>query len=220
MRALYWIPLAALCLIIGAYPLLYLFADDKIGLLKTKSDALVIDAWWRLGFYVHIACGGVALSVGWSQFLKSWRLRYLKLHRVVGTLYVFMVCVSGLAAVCISPQASTGWIAGLGFGSLGVVWLYVTLQAYKSIGRRDVHKHQCMMVYSYSACCAAVTLRLWLPLLLVVFRLDFATAYPIVSWICWVPNLLVAYSINSRTMKKTPELFLSSASDNNQHRQH
>jgi hypothetical protein len=120
-----------------------------------------------------------------------------------------MVCVSGLAAVSISPQTSTGWIAGLGFGSLGVVWLYVTLQAYKSIRKRNVRGHQCMMVYSYSACCAAVTLRLWLPLLLGVLRLDFAIAYPIVAWLCWVPNLLVAYSINSRTLKDAHELFSS-----------
>lgn len=206
MRALYWILFAALCLIIGVYPLVYLVADGKFGLLQTKSDALVIDAWWRLGFYVHIVSGGVALSVGWSQFVKSWRERCVKLHRVIGKLYVLMVCVSGLAAVSISPQASTGWIAALGFGSLGVVWLYVTLQAYKSIRKRNVRRHQCMMVYSYSACCAAVTLRLWLPLLLGVLRLDFATAYPIVAWLCWVPNLVVAYSINSKALKDAQEL--------------
>jgi hypothetical protein len=55
------------------------------------------------------------------------------------------------------------------------------------------------MVYSFSACCAAVTLRLWLPVLLLVLRLDFSVAYPIVAWLCWVPNLLVARLINSRT---------------------
>lgn len=206
MRALYWIPIAALCLSIGAYPLVYLLADGKIGLLQTKSDALVSDAWWRLGFYTHIVCGGVALSVGWSQFVTAWREHYLKSHRVVGMLYVLMVCASGLAAVCIAPWTSTGWIAGLGFGSLGVVWLYVTLQAYKSIRQRDLQRHSCMMVYSFSACCAAVTLRLWLPLLLGGLRLDFDFAYPIVAWLCWVPNLLVAHSINSITLKRVPEL--------------
>lgn len=63
-----------------------------------------------------------------------------------------------------------------------------------------------MMVYSFSACCAAVTLRLWLPLLLGGLRLDFDFAYPIVAWLCWVPNLLVAHSINSITLKRVPEL--------------
>lgn len=54
------------------------------------------------------------------------------------------------------------------------------------------------MVYSYSACCAAVTLRLWLPLLRGVFRLDFALAYPIVAWLSWVPNLLKSRLVTSR----------------------
>lgn len=184
---------------------MYLFAEGKVGFLQTKSDTLVNDRWWRLGFYAHIICGGVALSIGWSQFVERWRSSYLPLHRAVGTLYVIMAGVSGVAAVCIAPQTSTGWIAGLGFGSLGMVWLYVTQEAYRSIRQRDLHRHEHMMVFSYSACVAAVTLRLWLPLLLGLFRLDFSVAYPIVAWLCWVPNLFVAHTINSRRMKKASE---------------
>ena len=206
MRAPYWIPLAILCVIVGAYPIVYLLADGKIGLLQIKSEDLMINLWWRLGFYAHIVCGGVALLVGWSQFVKSWRDRFPRVHRVVGKLYVLMVCVSSLAAVCISPQTSTGWIAGLGFGGLGVVWLYVTLQAYRSIRQKNLKRHECMMVYSYGACFAAVTLRMWLPLLIGVLRLDFAVAYPIVAWLCWVPNLIVAQSINSRAIENLPDL--------------
>lgn len=197
MKVLLWI-LAALCLSIGVYPLVYLFGSGKIGLLQAKSDALLSNGWWRLGFYSHIVCGGVALSVGWTQFVKSWRDRYRGLHRSLGKVYVLTVGLSGLAAISISPQTSTGWVAGLGFGSLGVVWLYFTLQAYRSIRQGDPRRHERLMVYSYSACCAAVTLRLWLPLLLGVFRLDFALAYPIVAWLCWVPNLFVARWITSK----------------------
>jgi len=187
-----------LCLGIGIYPLRYLLADSHIGLLQTKSDTLLGNRWWRVGFYTHILCGGVALSVGWTQFVESWRKRYRHWHRVAGKLYVLMVVLSGLAAICISPQTSTGWVAGLGFGSLGVVWLVVTLLAFQSILQRDLRRHECLMVYSYCACCAAVTLRFWLPLLLRVFRLDFDVAYPIVAWLCWMPNLLVAQWITSR----------------------
>jgi uncharacterized membrane protein len=198
IRTFLWILVAVLCMSVGAYPLAYLAADGKIGLLQTKSDALLADEWWRFGFYVHIVCGGVALFVGWTQFVKSLRIRYLQLHRNLGKLYVLMVCMSGVAAVCIAPFSSTGWVASLGFGSLGVVWLYFTLQAYRSVIRRDLRRHESHMVYSYSACLAAVTLRLWLPLLLIVFRLDFSVAYPMVAWLSWVPNLVVAHSIVSR----------------------
>jgi hypothetical protein len=43
----------------------------------------------------------------------------------------------------------------------------------------------------YSLVFAAVTLRIELPNLAVVFQ-DFDPAYAVVSWLCWVPNLLVA----------------------------
>jgi uncharacterized membrane protein len=198
MKTFLWILFAVLCLSIGAYPLMYLIDDGKIGLLKSKSDILLDDPLWRMGFYTHIVAGGIALLVGWTQFVKSWRMRFLGLHRNLGKVYVLAVCVSGVAAVCIAPFSSTGWVAGLGFGSLSVIWLYFTLQAYRSVRRRDLRSHECQMIYSYSACLAAVTLRLWLPMMLVLLQLDFSLAYPIVAWLCWVPNLLVARLIVSR----------------------
>lgn len=191
--------LAGLCLIIGIYPLAYVLTDDRFGLLQSKPDAVVGSSWWRLGFHAHILSGGVALSVGWSQFVHGWRTRFPRVHRAVGRLYVVLVLVSGLAALSIAPYTSTGWVAALAFGILAVIWLTVTVLAWDSIRRRDVQRHKAFMVYSFSACCAAVTLRLWLPVLLLVLRLDFSVAYPIVAWLCWVPNLLVARLINSRT---------------------
>ncbi|GAB4428835.1 MAG: hypothetical protein OHK0039_47410 [Bacteroidia bacterium] len=47
---------------------------------------------------------------------------------------------------------------------------------------------------SYAACFAAVTLRLWLPILTALLG-DFLPAYRIVAWLCWVPNLLVALAV-------------------------
>ena len=47
------------------------------------------------------------------------------------------------------------------------------------------------MVRNYALTLAAVALRNELPLMLVA-RVQFSDAYVIVSWLCWVPNLLVA----------------------------
>lgn len=199
MRTTLGIVFAILCLSIGIYPIAYLLADGKFGLLQTKSDSLLNDGLWRLGFLAHIVCGGVALSVGWTQFIKSRRTRSLRWHRSLGKLYVLMVGVSGVGAVAIAPYSSTGWVSALGFGSLGVVWLYFTWQAYRSVvWRKDLRAHERQMIYSYSACLSAVTLRLWLPLLMIGFHLEFQVAYPIVAWLAWVPNLLVARRIASR----------------------
>lgn len=193
MKLMAWIFFVLLCVSVSFYPLLYLLANDKIALLESKSDTLFNHMGWRIGFYSHIVGGGIALLVGWTQFVKPWRTRYLHLHRWLGKLYVAAVTISAVAGISISPFSTTGLIAALGFGSLGVIWLLVTLQALRSIWAHDLRKHEQLMIYSYAACFAAVTLRLWLPILLIGFQLNFNVAYPIVAWLSWVPNLLVAY---------------------------
>lgn len=198
MKTLLLILLAIACLIVGLYPITYLVFDGKFGLLYTKGDALLASGLWRLGFYVHILSGGVALLSGWPQFVKSIRSRYPRVHRTLGKIYIVMVVISGVAAICIAPFSSAGWVAGAGFGSLGIVWLYFTIQAYRSIRSRDFLKHENEMICSYSACLASVTLRIWLPLLIFALQLRFEVAYAIVAWLCWVPNLSVAFWITSK----------------------
>jgi hypothetical protein len=47
------------------------------------------------------------------------------------------------------------------------------------------------MIRSFALTFAAVTLRIYLPLSLAA-GLDYADSYPVIAWLCWVPNLLVA----------------------------
>ena len=115
----------------------------------------------------------------------------IALHRKIGKVYVVSVLLSGLAGVYIGFFATGGIVASLGFICLGLTWLYTTLQAYRFIRNRNTESHRKMMIYSYAACFAAVTLRLWLPMLTALFH-DFKTAYRIVAWLCWLPNLAVA----------------------------
>ena len=56
-------------------------------------------------------------------------------------------------------------------------------------------RHRQFMIYSYACTFAAVTLRLWYPLLKNMTH-DPAGSYIVVAWLCWVPNILVAYLIN------------------------
>jgi hypothetical protein len=79
----------------------------------------------------------------------------------------------------------------LGFGALAVAWLYTGLRAYLAIRARDVTAHRRWMVRNFSLTFAAVTLRLWLPAS-VVTGIPFAIAYPVIAWLCWVPNLVLA----------------------------
>lgn len=187
-----WFVFAFLAIGVGLYPLLYLLVDGKVALLASKSDELLANVFWQVGFYGHITLGGIALMIGWVQFSKKIRSRNLKLHRNLGKVYVIAAIISGICGIFIAANATGGVITMLGFMGLGLVWLYTTLNAYFAVRKGDLQLHQGMMIYSYAACFGAVTLRIWLPLLGMMFA-EFNTAYRIVAWLCWVPNIIFAY---------------------------
>lgn len=196
-RKALWYLMAVLASVVGLYPGIYFFVDRKFGLLSSKSAEILGNSFWNLGFYTHILLGGLALLIGWTQFSSKIRAKNLVLHKRIGKLYVIAVMLSSVAGIGISFFATGGMLSSLGFICLGVIWFGTTLMAYIKIRNGQVAEHQKMMVYSYAACFAAVTLRIWLPLLTMIFG-DFITAYTIVAWLCWVPNLLIATLITRR----------------------
>ncbi|PZX94584.1 DUF2306 domain-containing protein [Flavobacterium aquariorum] len=192
-----WILLVSLAIIIGLYPTLYFMIDRKFGLLSSKSTELLTNSFWNIGFYTHIILGGIALLIGWTQFSSKIRIWNLTLHKRIGKIYLVSVIFSSIAGIYISFYATGGLISFLGFICLGIVWFYTTLKAYLYIKNKQIEQHQKMMIYSYAACFAAVTLRIWLPLLTFIYG-DFVKAYVIVAWLCWIPNLIVASLITRR----------------------
>jgi uncharacterized membrane protein len=175
--------------------------DRKFGLLNSKSIELLTDTFWNIGFYTHIIFGGIALLVGWTQFSPKMREWSIELHRKVGKVYVIAVLLSSLAGIYIGFFATGGLVSSAGFICLGIIWFYTTLKAYLYIKHGKIEPHQKMMVYSYAACFAAVTLRIWLPVLTIIYG-DFSKAYLVVAWLCWIPNLIVAYLITRRPVNQ------------------
>lgn len=192
MNRLRWYTFVGLAILIGLYPVMYAFLPRNVGLLSSKSPALLADLAWNLAFYAHISFGGLALLSGWSQFSASLRARRAGLHRSLGKLYIFSVLISGTTGLFIALYATGGWVSGLGFFLLGIIWLMSTVLAWRAILQRRISAHQNWMIYSYAACFAAVTLRLWLPLLSGLFG-AFLPAYQLVAWLCWTPNMAVAW---------------------------
>lgn len=194
-----WILFAFFAIETGLYPLIYYFVDmHNKGLLQTKPMELVNSTVWHTLFYVHITFGGIALLIGWTQFSKRLRIQYLNAHRLVGKVYVIAVLLSSCAALYIAFFASGGIICVLGFGSLAILWLISVIKAYTSIIKRDIMQHENWMIRNYAFTFAAVTLRIWLPMMQFLIHLDFNTAYRIVSWLCWVPNIIVAEIVISK----------------------
>ena len=189
----------ALALVIGLYPAIYFLIDRKFGLLSFKSEVLLNDVFWNFGFYSHIIFGGISLLTGCVQFSQKFRERRLTLHRNIGKIYIISVFISSVSGIYIALNATGGIIASAGFMVLGIIWFTATFSAFTAIRKQNLNMHRSMMIYSYSACFAAVTLRIWLPLLQLIFG-NFITAYQAVSWLCWVPNIFIAHFI----IKKYP----------------
>lgn len=144
-----------------------------------------------LGTLGHTAVGGLALACGALQFSNRIRIERAAVHRTLGTIYVVAVVVSGVSALVLAPSSTGGPPAHFGFALLGLLWVTTTVVAYVRVRGRDYTAHREWMIRSYSLCLAAVMLRLYLPAAQMM-GFQFEDAYPVIAWICWVPNLIVA----------------------------
>ncbi|WP_347174993.1 DUF2306 domain-containing protein [Polaribacter uvawellassae] len=188
----YWV-IAFFSIAIGLYPLIYLIVDmEAEGFLQSKPINILENSLWRIAFFSHIYFGGVSLLVGWSQFSKRIRGKRLKLHRLLGKIYVIAVLISAIAGFYVALFANGGIVAQLGFSFLAIGWFFTTLKGYKTIKKKNVIPHRKWMIRSYAHTLAAVTLRLWLPTLPAILNISFDEAYIIISWLCWVPNIIIA----------------------------
>jgi uncharacterized membrane protein len=191
-KAGWWI-FASLALLIGLYPSVYFLIDGNFGLLRTKPEILLADSVWTVAFYTHIVLGGFSLLIGWIQFDKKLRDRRRKLHKRIGMAYVTAVFFSSISGIYIGLFATGGIVSELGFASLGIIWFFTSMMGWYTAKKRDYDAHEDWMIFSYAATFAAVTLRVWLPILVALHQGEFIPAYRIVAWLSWVPNIAVAY---------------------------
>ncbi|MDR5589919.1 DUF2306 domain-containing protein [Christiangramia sp. SM2212] len=200
-----WMFFGILCISIGLYPIIYFVADRNFGLLASKTDALLSDQIWNYAFYGHIVPGGLALLIGWTQFSSRIRKKRIKIHRNIGRIYLFSVIISGICGFYIAQFATGGISNIIGFSLSALIWLGTTIGAYIAITKGNIKLHQNLMIFSYAICFSAVTLRIWLPILISATG-DFIIAYRIVGWLSWVPNLVVAYFIITKREKRMVNL--------------
>jgi hypothetical protein len=138
---------------------------------------------------IHVAGGATALLVGAFQFIP--RLRASGVHRWSGRVYVVACLVGGLAGLALALGSTAGPTATAGFGGLAVAWLVTNALGWRFAVRRDLVRHRRWMIRSWSLTLAAVTLRLYLPLL-DPLGVPFLDGYRAISFLCWVPNLALA----------------------------
>ena len=148
----------------------------------------------------HIVGSGVALLIGGFQFSRRLRARSPFAHRLIGRVYLISVLFGGIGGLAVATIADGGPVARVGFGLLGVVWLYSGWQAYAAARRRDIALHRLWMTRNFALTFAAVTLRIYLGVMTGALGMAFEDAYPVVAWLCWVPNLIVVEWFLARRM--------------------
>lgn len=174
---------ALLCIGIAAYSARYLLHPPL-----TPAQALgnPLGVPWLV---VHVAGAVTALVLGSLQFLPV--LRRAGAHRWIGRTYVLGCLVGGLGGLILAPGSTAGPIASAGFGSLAVLWLAVNVLGWQAAAQGRLDEHRRWMIRSWALTLAAVTLRLYLPMVMML-DLPFLPWYRAISFLCWVPNLLVA----------------------------
>jgi uncharacterized membrane protein len=181
-----WSVMLLFAMLISAYSIAFLLVDDlSTGPLKQKLQSMP----WAM--YAHLGGGAVALLTGVFQFNSELRSRFLTLHRNMGRIYLVSVFLSGGAGLVMATVSDGGLSTHFGFGLLAVLWLISSFMAYLRVRQKDIVNHRRWMIRSYSLTLAAVTLRLWIPILS-ASGAEFESVYLTVSWLAWVPNLVIA----------------------------
>lgn len=138
---------------------------------------------------LHAVCGGLALMLGPWQFSARLRARRPALHRALGWGYAASVLLGGLASLPLAAASEGGWVAHLGFGLLGLLWLGCTAVALVHIRARRVAEHRRWMLRSFVLTAGGITLRLQIVLgnLLAV---PLESYYAALAWTSWLPQAL------------------------------
>lgn len=198
MRVTSFIALIVLSLGVAAYAVV-VYGVFPLGAMVQPEMRAAFEAH-RLGIYLHVFASAVALAFGPLQFSARLRATRPGLHRWTGRLYLGVgVLIGGAAGLFMAFHAYGGPVSRLGFAGLALAWLYTGFRAYQAIRIGDVASHRRWMVRNFALTFAAVTLRLWAPAAF-ASGIPFELSYPVIAWLCWVPNLLVAERVFNRTI--------------------
>jgi hypothetical protein len=142
-----------------------------------------------IGIYLHIFPSLIALAIGPFQFSNNIRLN-------------IAVLIGGIAGLIMSIYSYGGAVSHFGFGILSILWIISGIAAYTTIKKKNIEAHSKWMIINFALTFAAVTLRIGLGIGF-ASGIAFEIFYPYLSWVCWVPNLIVGLLIIRKDSTKT-----------------
>ncbi|MGK8430013.1 DUF2306 domain-containing protein [Bacillus cereus] len=191
-----WFVFTFFALLVASYIVVQYFIMDgfQTGLVKAKlMFGSKLSEFWYSMLFIHITTSIVALVIGPFTLSTKFRERNINRHRIVGRIYMVGILLGGVSGLYLSFYATGGLVAKLGFGLLSILWLVSAYQALHRVKNKKIKEHRNWMIRNYSLTFGAVTLRIWLPLFIVLFGIErFEFSYAIIAWLAWVPNLILA----------------------------
>ena len=152
---------------------------------------IVANLFSRPWLWVHVAGAATALMIGPFQFLAGVRARAPRVHQWMGRTYV-VACLTGAVGGFVMAFGSTaGPVATVGFAALAVCWFYANVQGWRLAMARRFPEHRAWMIRSFAMTFAAVTLRIYVPLLPLT-GLSGLDGYRLTAYLAWIPNLILA----------------------------
>lgn len=183
--AAWWLLTALLSLALAGFSYRYLVGGELL------APNVLANLFARPWLYVHAAGAATALLIGWLQISPPLRRRWPGLHRRTGRVYVMACLIGGIGGLFLAAGATAGPVATAGFGSLAMLWIAVNLLGWRAALDRRFEAHRRWMLRSWALTLAAVTLRLYM-LALPALHVDGLEGYRAISFLCWIPNLLIA----------------------------
>lgn len=176
--------------------------------LSPPPEPVVANAFARPWLAIHIVGGVAALLVGPLQLLASVRAKHPRLHRLSGRIYVAGCVIGAPSGFILALGTTSGPVAASGFAIPALLWPLFTWAGVRAIAQRRVDEHREWMLRSYAITANAITLRLLLPMSMLL-GIGFFTAYPVIAWLGWILNLAGAEYYIRRTRQRAaflPEL--------------
>jgi uncharacterized membrane protein len=190
-RYFVYLILTVLALPLTGNALTYLNLDFNYGFLKLKQGAIATGLYLP-AYYAHVIIAGIILIIGIFQINNVGRLKWPKAHRLLGKIYVFgILFFSAPGALIMSFFINRGPFVLTSFVFQSIAWFICTYLAFYHIRKGNYSAHRNWMLRSYSLTLAAITLRFYVFISSWSFDLGQPLAYATISWLSWVPNLLV-----------------------------
>lgn len=145
---------------------------------------------WPVAVLAHVGGGVIALTLGSFQLVTRRGARRIW-HRRAGRVYVLACLIGAVSGFWLALHTSAGPIATAGFSGLAIAWSGTTIMGWRKAVAGDFAQHRRWMIRSLSVTFAAVTLRILLPMIPLT-GLSFVEGYRAISFLCWIPNLLLA----------------------------